>query len=135
MTEFVIRNYDLVLKCYLPLTCLEVGMHGHLTIKTHIFLTGATGECQVVARRRIETTDNIIRGYIGGTVLARLLCHPRSDTFHTTVLVRSESKASQFRSMGIRAVVGSYNDLDLLSQLAEEADIVIACVSTFKSAS
>jgi hypothetical protein len=34
--------------------------------------------------------------------------------------------------MGISAVVGSYNDLDLLSQLAEEADIVIACVSTFK---
>lgn len=89
---------------------LKVGMHGHLTVKTHIFLTGATG-------------------YIGGSVLARLLCHPRSDTFQTTILVRSESKVSQFRSMGIKAVVGSYNDLDLLSQLAEKADIVIACAN------
>jgi len=56
-----------------------------------------------------------------------------SDTFQMTVLICSESKASQFCSMGMKAVVGSYNDLDLLSQLAEEADIVIACVSTFKS--
>ncbi|TFK40286.1 hypothetical protein BDQ12DRAFT_602474 [Crucibulum laeve] len=83
-------------------------MHGHLTIKTHIFLTGATG-------------------YIGGSVLTRLLSHPLSDTFQTTVLVRDASKATQFRTMGIKAVVGTNLDLALIQGLAAEADLVIAC--------
>ncbi|KAF8623670.1 hypothetical protein AX17_007368 [Amanita inopinata Kibby_2008] len=82
--------------------------HGHLNIDTHIFLTGATG-------------------YIGGSVLTRLLSHPLSDTFQTTVLVRDPSKAKQFRTMGIKAVVGSTEDATLLKQLASEADYVFAC--------
>ncbi|KDR76306.1 hypothetical protein GALMADRAFT_140021 [Galerina marginata CBS 339.88] len=83
-------------------------MHGHLTIKTHILLTGATG-------------------YIGGSVLASLLSHTLSDTFRITVLVRDASKASQFRSMGVHAVTGSYSDLKVLEELAADADIVFAC--------
>jgi uncharacterized protein YbjT (DUF2867 family) len=69
-------------------------------------------------------------GYIGGSVLTRILSHPLSDTFQTTALVRSETKAKQFRTLGVKAVVGSHSDLPLLRQLAGEADIVIACVST-----
>ncbi|KAJ3511866.1 hypothetical protein NMY22_g15510 [Coprinellus aureogranulatus] len=80
----------------------------HSTIKTHIFLTGATG-------------------YIGGSVLTRLLSHPRSETFRITVLVRAPEKATQFRKMGIQAVVGTYEDLDLLKQHASKSDIVIQC--------
>lgn len=74
-------------------------------------------------------------GYIGGSVLARLLSHPLSDTFQTTALVRSESKAKQFRTLGIKAVVGSLSDLPLLRQLAAEADIVFACVSCARARS
>ncbi|KAF5341809.1 hypothetical protein D9611_001566 [Ephemerocybe angulata] len=88
-------------------SCHSTTMHSK--IKTHIFLTGATG-------------------YIGGSVLTRLLSHPLSDTFHTTVLVRESEKATQFRKMGIQAVVGTYSDLELLKQLASKADLVIACV-------
>jgi len=83
-------------------------MHGHLTIKTHIFLTGATG-------------------YIGGSVLTRLLTHPLSDTFRITILVRDATKAAQFRAMGIHAIVGSYSDLEVIQELAADADLVIAC--------
>ncbi|KAF8656861.1 hypothetical protein AX16_002408 [Volvariella volvacea WC 439] len=76
--------------------------HGRLTIQTHIFLTGATG-------------------YIGGSVLTRLLSHTHSDAFQIVVLVRSDSKAQQFRKMGIKAVVASRQ------LLAGAADIVVAC--------
>ncbi|KAG5647412.1 hypothetical protein DXG03_000483 [Asterophora parasitica] len=75
---------------------------------THIFLTGATG-------------------YIGGSVLTRLLSHKLSDTFGITVLVRDPAKAKEFRTLGVKATVGSNSDTKLLRQLAAEADIVFAC--------
>lgn len=105
---------------------LPTVMHGHLKIKTHILLTGATGN----ALSSCVGSTNSFLGYIGGSVLTRLLSHPLSDTFRTTVLVRDASKATQFRSMGVRAIVGSYSDLSLLTQLATEADLVLACVRT-----
>ncbi|KAF9565241.1 NAD(P)-binding protein [Agrocybe pediades] len=83
-------------------------MHGHLGIKRHILFTGATG-------------------YIGGSVLARLLSHPQSDSFRITILVRDAQKAAQFRSMGIHSVVGTYSDLQLLENLAADANLVVAC--------
>ncbi|TFK27194.1 NAD-P-binding protein [Coprinopsis marcescibilis] len=84
-------------------------MHSsHLSISTHIFLTGATG-------------------YLGGSILTRLLSHPLSETFRLTVLVRAPEKATQFRKMGIHAVEGSNTDLELVRKLASNADIVVAC--------
>ncbi|KAG5652771.1 hypothetical protein H0H81_003709 [Sphagnurus paluster] len=80
-------------------------MHGP---KTHIFLTGATG-------------------YIGGSVLTRLLSHSLSDTFGLTVLVRDPKKAKEFRTLGVKAIVGSNADTALLHQLAVDADVVFAC--------
>ena len=68
-------------------------------------------------------------GYIGGSILTRLLSHPLRDAFHLTVLVRSQTKASQLGALGIRAILGSNADLGLLKELAGEADLVIACVS------
>ncbi|KAF9048745.1 hypothetical protein BJ165DRAFT_1053961 [Panaeolus papilionaceus] len=76
--------------------------------KTHIFLTGATG-------------------YIGGSVLARLLTHPQSDSFDITVLVRDPSKAAQFRQLGVSSVQGSNADHSLLREQAANTDVVIAC--------
>ena len=71
----------------------------------------------------------IATGYIGGSVLTRLLSHPLRDAFHLTVLVRSRIKASQLCAMGIRAILGYNADLGLLKELAGDADLVIACVS------
>jgi hypothetical protein len=70
-----------------------------------------------------------IPGYIGGSVLTRLLSHSLSDTFQITALVRDELKAKKFRTLGVKTAVGSYSDHSLLRRLASEADIVFACVS------
>jgi len=81
--------------------------------------------------RNMTTANTILltgpTGYIGGSVLTRLLSHPLRDAFHLTVLVRSQTKASQLGAMGIRAILGSNADLGLLKELASEADLVIAC--------
>ncbi|KAM6504217.1 hypothetical protein JOM56_001160 [Amanita muscaria] len=77
------------------------------TTRTHIFLTGATG-------------------YIGGSVLTRLLNHKLSDTFEITVLVRNAEKAEKLKTLGVNAVIGSNEDIAILKRLATEADIVIA---------
>ncbi|OSD07456.1 NAD-P-binding protein [Trametes coccinea BRFM310] len=75
--------------------------------KTTIFLTGATG-------------------YIGATVLQRLLQHPNAARFELTALVRSPEKARILaEEYGVRAVVGSNAELEKLTQLAEGADIVL----------
>ncbi|KAJ7227111.1 hypothetical protein GGX14DRAFT_693137 [Mycena pura] len=79
----------------------------------NLFLTGATG-------------------YIGGTVLTRLLDHHLQRTFSITLLVRSFEKAALLnRTFGqkynLRAIVGSNSDLELLRELAANADVVFAC--------
>ncbi|KAJ7854001.1 NAD(P)-binding protein [Mycena leptocephala] len=81
-------------------------------VKTNFFLTGATGTSAY--------------SYIGGTVLARFLAHPRADTFQFTVLVRDPKKAEKFKDLGVKAVVGSHKDAQLVEKLASEADVVIA---------
>ncbi|KAI5122914.1 hypothetical protein M0805_007592 [Coniferiporia weirii] len=74
--------------------------------KQTIFLTGATG-------------------YIGGTVLWRLLHHEDARNFIFKVLVRSEEKAKLLTTLfGVVAVVGSHADEDKLESLADEADYI-----------
>jgi uncharacterized protein YbjT (DUF2867 family) len=75
-----------------------------------------------------QTDLKINQGYIGGTALLRLLNHPEFASFNITVLVRSAQKAEKFKTFGINAVVGSYDDPDLVSSLASQNDIVIATV-------
>lgn len=68
-------------------------------------------------------------GYIGGSVLSKLLRHPSSDTFDITIIVRSEEKAKKFESLGVKAVVGSFKqDHDLLQRCTENAHVVFSCV-------
>ncbi|KAI0331860.1 NAD-P-binding protein [Cubamyces sp. BRFM 1775] len=77
--------------------------------KTPIFLTGATG-------------------YIGGSVLERLLKHPSANTFDITVIVRNAEKAKILESkFGVKVVVGTHQDLDKLETLAENAHVVFHC--------
>ncbi|KZT66769.1 NAD(P)-binding protein [Daedalea quercina L-15889] len=75
---------------------------------TSIFLTGATG-------------------YIGGSVLARLLNHPSASTFEITVQTRSPEKAKLFEKFGVKAVVGTNDDVVQLEGLAEQAHVVFSC--------
>lgn len=69
-----------------------------------VFLTGATG-------------------YIGGSVLKKLLqC---STKYHVTALVRAKEAANKLASLNVTPLVGTLDDLDLLTKAAEEADAVI----------
>ncbi|KXN91706.1 hypothetical protein AN958_12558 [Leucoagaricus sp. SymC.cos] len=77
--------------------------------KIQIFTTGATG-------------------YIGGSILDRLLAHPDRPAFEITTLVRSEEKARALKFFGLRPVVGSFQDLSLLEGLAADADIIFDAV-------
>ncbi|KZP31671.1 NAD(P)-binding protein [Athelia psychrophila] len=77
---------------------------------TNIFFTGATG-------------------YIGGSVLARLLAHPKRGDFKITALVRSEEKAKLLEPLDVTALIGSTDDLELLKKAASDADVVIACTN------
>lgn len=79
--------------------------------KTHIFITGATG-------------------YIGGSILSALLSHPKAKSFQITVLIRSPDKVASFNSVGVIAVVGSNQDLEKLTELARNSDVVIACADS-----
>ncbi|EIW52407.1 NAD-P-binding protein [Trametes versicolor FP-101664 SS1] len=77
------------------------------TTKVTIFLAGATG-------------------YIGGSILQRLLAHPNKQNFEITALVRSADKAKRLESeFGVKTVIGSLQDLDKLEALAENAHVVI----------
>ncbi|KAI0783989.1 NAD-P-binding protein [Irpex lacteus] len=75
--------------------------------KTPIFFLGATG-------------------YIGGSVLSRLLSHPNQNSFDITVLVRDSDKAKKLERLGVKAVVGSFKDMPLVEQLAENAHVVFS---------
>ena len=99
-------------------------------MSTNIFVIGATGMSSDVAfpGRRLTFLD---AGYIGGSILARLLDHPSASTFKITVLVRSPEKAKLFEQKypSVKAVVGSTNEEEKLSQLASEAHYVFSAVS------
>ncbi|KAI0366135.1 NAD-P-binding protein [Pilatotrama ljubarskyi] len=75
--------------------------------KLAVFFTGATG-------------------YIGASILQRLLDHPNREKFEITALVRNAEKAKKLKeSFGLKTVLGSLQDLDKVSSLAENAHIVI----------
>ncbi|KAL1762272.1 hypothetical protein FB107DRAFT_268554 [Schizophyllum commune] len=75
-----------------------------------------------------QTTIHIngVTGYIGGTVLARLLEHPKRSTFRITALLRDAKKAEKLKAdFGVEPIVGSLDDVDLIEKAASEADIII----------
>ncbi|KAI0789836.1 hypothetical protein C8Q75DRAFT_762663 [Abortiporus biennis] len=70
-------------------------------------------------------------GYLGGSILARLLIHPRVQEFEITALVRSPEKASVLQSkFGVKTVVGSNADLDKLENLSAQSHIVFSCADS-----
>ena len=60
-------------------------------------------------------------GYIGGSVAERLL----REGHAIGGLVRGESGAQEIRARGMRAVIGSLDDAQVIAQAAREADAVI----------
>ncbi|KAF8817125.1 NAD(P)-binding protein [Phlegmacium glaucopus] len=80
-----------------------------MSSKLNIFITGATG-------------------FIGGSVVARLLQHPDAKSFQITALVRSTEKAEKLKTLGLHTIIGSYtdNDLSFLTEAAAHADVVFA---------
>ncbi|KAH9903079.1 NAD-P-binding protein [Cubamyces lactineus] len=79
--------------------------------KTSIFITGATG-------------------YIGGTVLQRLFTHTNAANFDITTFVRNADKAKVLETQfGVKTVLGSFQDLDKLADLAANAQITINIAS------
>ncbi|KAF9562653.1 NAD(P)-binding protein [Agrocybe pediades] len=69
-----------------------------------------------------------VTGFIGGTVVNRLLTHPNAASFKITVLVRTSEKAEKFKPLGVDTIIGSYTDKDLkfLTDAAANSDVVIA---------
>jgi uncharacterized protein YbjT (DUF2867 family) len=68
-------------------------------------------------------------GYIGGTVLWRLLQHPRATDLQVTALVRDAAKAPKIEAVGVVPVVGDNSNLDLLEALARDADVIFSVAS------
>lgn len=94
--------------------------------KTKIFVIGATGWTH---HSLCFLVTHPFPGYIGGSVLVRLLDHCNAQSHHITALVRSPEKALKLNSFGVETVVGSLEDSELIVKLASESDVVFACVS------
>ncbi|PBK84773.1 NAD(P)-binding protein [Armillaria gallica] len=75
--------------------------------KVSIFFTGATG-------------------YIGGTILSRLIEHKDSKNFDITILLRPTRSPAGYEALGLKTVSGSDADLSLLRAQAAAADVVFA---------
>lgn len=76
------------------------------TTPLKIFLTGATG-------------------YIGGTVLEKLLHSSHKGKWDITVLTRSEDTVSKFKELGVTPLLGSLDDTEILIKAASESDVVL----------
>ena len=61
-------------------------------------------------------------------MLERLLQHPTFATSDITVLIRKSDKVPAFESLGVKTVLGSYDDHVLLEKQASLSDVVVACV-------
>jgi len=65
-------------------------------------------------------------GYLGGSVLQRLLDHGDADKFKITVLVRSPEKAAKLKPFGVEPVIASLSDLDIVERESSKADVVFS---------
>ena len=77
--------------------------------------------------------DRMASGYIGGSILNRLLKHPRASSFNTIALVRSPAKAKLLDDLGVKAVVASLSDHEKVESLASCAHVIINAVSRWRS--
>ena len=65
-------------------------------------------------------------------MLARLLDHSNASTFDISVIVRNADKAQVLQSkFGVNTVVGSFQELDKIETLAENAHVVFHLVGRY----
>ena len=106
-------------------------------VKQKIFLTGATGNKTLWflvphAYKNLLLPVHFYKGYIGGSVLWRLLNHSDRSKFAIKALVRDKTKAKRFASeYGVEPVEGSLSDLKELEAAASEADYIITTVGSY----
>ena len=67
-------------------------------------------------------------GYVGGSVLQRLLIHPKRDTFEITALVRNVDKAKVLNTLGVNTVIASLFDYEKVAELSANSNVVINTV-------
>ncbi len=92
--------------------------------QTPVLLLGATG---MSLKRCHPQWLHFKTGYIGGAVLSKLLAERQSTSI--TALVRNAEKATILQSkFGVKAVVGTHQELDKVERLAEDAQIVFNLV-------
>jgi uncharacterized protein YbjT (DUF2867 family) len=65
-------------------------------------------------------------GYIGGSVLDRLLTHPARSSYDIVSYSRDPERAQKLEAQfGVRSVLGSLDDGDKIEAAAAKADVVI----------
>ncbi|EAU83195.2 hypothetical protein CC1G_07877 [Coprinopsis cinerea okayama7 len=74
------------------------------------------------------------RGYIGGTVVDRLLEHPDFKSFEITVLTQSMDAAEALHKLGLKTIIGDYSKLDLLTKATSETDMSMQCADNYPAA-
>ncbi|THU82132.1 NAD-binding protein [Dendrothele bispora CBS 962.96] len=84
-----------------------------MSTKTKILITGATG-------------------YIGGSILTRLLQRSDLSQFDIRVLIRSAEKARKLEDLGLglKPVMGSHTDESVMVKATSEVDVVIASANS-----
>ncbi|KAK7453288.1 hypothetical protein VKT23_011963 [Stygiomarasmius scandens] len=65
-------------------------------------------------------------GYIGGSILTRLLQRSDFSEFDIRVLVRSSEKGKKLEGLGFKSVIGSHTDESIMVKAVSEVDVVIA---------
>ena len=102
-----------------------------------MLLLGSTGEhISALHTSFSQDSHSFCTGYVGGTVLYRLLNHPDAKTFEITTIVREEAKAKKLEPYSVKTVIGSFKtDLALLTQEVEKVHVVFNCVSVCYSMS
>lgn len=102
--------------------------------RTSILFLGATGKYPLhsVYKPANVDADSLVNllGYIGGSVLSRLLAHPSAGIFDITALVRNPGKAKLLESkFGLKTVIGALEDLDKIEELSHQSHVVFSCAS------
>jgi len=64
-------------------------------------------------------------GYIGGTVLTKLLEPAHKGKYDITVLTRSEATVPKFKELGVNVLLGDLDSADLLTKAAIDSDVVL----------
>jgi hypothetical protein len=80
----------------------------------------------LVSRTPIRILFTGATGYIGGSVLDRLIAHPKRSSFELLSYSRDAAKAQKLESQfGVKSVLGSLDDVQKIEDAAATADVVI----------